>query len=162
MDSELTSVVVPLNTLGRLWELAQLFTRDRAVGLAERGMTRARGDLLLQVLMAGEPPTLRELADALKVTPRNVTGLVDALAADDYLRRTPHPTDRRATLVELTDRGRETVQAMSDGAARLSGELLGDLSEAELTTFDATLTRILTRARAVLDPGPGPAGGDVP
>jgi DNA-binding MarR family transcriptional regulator len=156
MDSEVDAVLVPLNTLGRLWELSLLFTQDMAAGLAERGMTRARGELLMQVLMMGEPPTLRELADALRVTPRNVTGLVDALAAEHYLRRTPHPTDRRATLVELTDRGRETVQAMSDGAAELAGALLGDLPEAELAAFDRTLNRVLARARTVLSPGGEP------
>ncbi len=40
--------------------------------------------------------TQRALADALQVTPRNVTGLVDALADSGFVERAPHPTDRRA------------------------------------------------------------------
>jgi DNA-binding MarR family transcriptional regulator len=48
------------------------------------------------------PVTQRTLADALGVTPRNVTGLVDALQASGYVVRAVHPTDRRAILVTLT------------------------------------------------------------
>ncbi|MEN3610618.1 MarR family transcriptional regulator [Plantactinospora sp. ZYX-F-223] len=43
-----------------------------------------------------------ELSQALKCTPRNVTGLVDALEAAGFVARSAHPTDRRATVVSLT------------------------------------------------------------
>ena len=41
----------------------------------------------------------------LDVTPRNVTGLLDALEASGHAARTAHPTDRRASLVTLTNAG---------------------------------------------------------
>ena len=49
------------------------------------------------------------LGERLGVTPRNVTKLVDALEEEGLLRRKPHLTDRRATLIELTERGEKTV-----------------------------------------------------
>src|ERR1700674_3672138 len=49
------------------------------------------------------PRRMADLASGLDVTPRNVTTLVDGLERDGLVRRRPHPTDRRATVIELTD-----------------------------------------------------------
>jgi DNA-binding MarR family transcriptional regulator len=46
--------------------------------------------------------TQRQLSEALQCSPRNVTGLVDALGSDGLAERGAHPTDRRASLVALT------------------------------------------------------------
>jgi DNA-binding MarR family transcriptional regulator len=45
---------------------------------------------------------MADLAEALAVTPRNVTALVDGLEREGLVRRVAHSTDRRITLVELT------------------------------------------------------------
>jgi hypothetical protein len=50
------------------------------------------------------------------VSPRNVTGLVDGLAESGFVTREPHPTDRRATLVALTERARASKAQMDQGA----------------------------------------------
>lgn len=42
----------------------------------------------------------------LQVHPTSVTNAVDRLEKAGLVRRTPHPSDRRATLIELTDEGR--------------------------------------------------------
>jgi len=73
-------------------------------GLVERGLTRARARVIWQLYHHGSV-TQRELAQALGVTPRNVTGLIDVLAEDGFVARGPHPTDRRATVVTLTEKG---------------------------------------------------------
>ena len=41
----------------------------------------------------------------LKCTPRNVTGLVDALARAGFVERTAQPSDRRAVVVRLSASG---------------------------------------------------------
>lgn len=74
---------------------------DMQRGLASYGLTEARAHVLWQ-LGATETLTQRQLAEALKVTPRNVTALIDALEATDFVRRTAHPTDRRAVVIVLT------------------------------------------------------------
>jgi DNA-binding MarR family transcriptional regulator len=71
------------------------------------------------------------LGDELFVTPRNVTVLVDALEANGLVRRHPHPTDRRAILVELTPQGAETCAAMYTQHAEAVSELFSDLSQAD-------------------------------
>jgi len=50
-----------------------------------------------------------DLAQALGMTARNMTTIVDGLEREGLLARRPHPTDRRAILLELTERGRAHI-----------------------------------------------------
>lgn len=63
----------------------------------------------------GEPGLrLKELAEWLHIAPRSATEVVDQLTAKGLVARSAHPTDRRATLLSLTEEGarlREQVQA---------------------------------------------------
>jgi DNA-binding MarR family transcriptional regulator len=65
-----------------------------------------------------------------------VTNIVDRLQADGLVRRMPHPTDRRATLVEITDSGAalrekatESVTAIDFGLVGLEPEQKAQLTE---------------------------------
>lgn len=60
---------------------------------------------LLTVLECDDNQTMSQLAEALAVTPRRVTDLVDALEADGLVTRHPHPKDGRSTLVTITEEG---------------------------------------------------------
>ena len=81
-------------------------------GRACDGLTYTRLRLL-QTLHCGGPAIMRDLGDQLGVSPRNMTAMVDALEDAQLVVRRPHPTDRRATLVELSASGaREAEQAL--------------------------------------------------
>lgn len=127
----------------KVLELSLLLQHDMALSFARDGLTEARAHLLW--LLREGPATQRELAEQLRVTPRNITGLVDGLVADGRVVRHPHPTDRRATHVDLTPAGRELVTAMVDGHAEMHDVLFGDLTPAELASFDQTLDRVIAR-----------------
>jgi DNA-binding MarR family transcriptional regulator len=65
-----------------------------------------------------------------------VTNIVDRLQADGLVRRMPHPTDRRATLVEITDSGAalrekatESVTAIDFGLVGLEPEQKAQLTD---------------------------------
>ena len=118
-------------------------------GLAERGLTRARATALWEILHR-EPVTQRELADALKVTPRNVTALVDAMEKTGFVRRRDHPSDRRATLVALTPKGRRAVSRMKAEKQAFAEALVGGLDSSELERFVGTLDRIIRRLEHLL------------
>lgn len=60
---------------------------------------------VLEVLHCGGPTRMRDLAEVVGLSARNLTTLADGLEHDGLVRRTSHPTDRRATLLELTDEG---------------------------------------------------------
>src|SRR3954452_13079407 len=75
-----------------------------AQSLGEAGGTPARMRLLGALHCKG-PQIMCDLGEKLGVTPRQVTNLVDALEAEGLVRRTAHPTDRRATVIEITGHG---------------------------------------------------------
>ena len=83
--------------------------------------------------LAREPMSMGELATALDIDPPNATVLVDDLEAQGLVRRRPHPTDRRAKLVEATRRGKALARRADDILATppaALGELSGDDLEA--------------------------------
>jgi DNA-binding MarR family transcriptional regulator len=62
--------------------------------------------------------------------------------------REPHPSDRRATLVRLTERGIEAAAEWRRGYQDLANLLFADLGAAEFARFATVLDRMLGRMRA--------------
>jgi DNA-binding MarR family transcriptional regulator len=75
-------------------------------------LTFARFELLtlLSFSHAGALP-MAKASERLQVHPTSVTNLVDRLEAAGLARRVAHPTDGRATLVEVTEEGRARALA---------------------------------------------------
>jgi DNA-binding MarR family transcriptional regulator len=132
--------------LGRLFELAALLAGAMDRGVEEGGLTRARAEVIWRLYHLG-PATQRELSEALRCTPRNVTGLVDALEDANLVARKPHPTDRRATLVTLTGRGQRIASEWQAGYQELAERLFAGLEASDVAGFVATLDRVLDRLR---------------
>jgi DNA-binding MarR family transcriptional regulator len=140
---------MPTEALDRLLELVVLLNDDATESLAQEGLTISRAKVVWLLHHRG-PTTQRALAEALEVTPRNVTGLVDGLVATGFVTREPHPTDRRATLVSLTDRGAVTLAEMDRSHKELAGLLFGEMSGEEFDAFAGGLAHVLTRLRDAL------------
>ena len=134
----------PATLLEQLFALGVMLTASMDAGLAERGLTPARAELLWQ-LQRQPKRTQRELSQVLRCTPRNVTDLVDTLEASGLVVREPHPTDRRATLVALTRRGKSEVARMQAGSEALADRLFAGLTSADLNAFARVLDLILSR-----------------
>ena len=79
------------------------------------GLTFARYELLmlLEFSSRGSMP-LKKASERLQVHPTSVTNAVDRLAAAGLVQRLPHPTDGRATLVEVTDEGRRVARKATE------------------------------------------------
>ena len=97
---------------------------------------------LLRVLHAAGPQIMSALGDQLDVTPRNITVLVDALEADGLAKRTPHPDDRRATIVELTPTGRALVDEHFETHLEQVATLFGCLDRDEQEALLALITKL--------------------
>lgn len=138
------------HVLDRLLQIALLLQHDMVESLGRVGLTPARTHLLWEVHHRG-PSTQQALAAALRVTPRNITGLVDALAAGGYAERRPHPNDRRATLVTLTGLGAETMKGMAAERERLAAELTDGLDESELVQLGRHLDGIANRLAGMIE-----------
>jgi DNA-binding MarR family transcriptional regulator len=66
---------------------------------------------VLETLHCNGPQRMRDIADQIDLPARNLTAVADTLEAEHLVRRTPHPTDRRATLLEVTDAGRSAIES---------------------------------------------------
>ncbi len=119
---------------------------DREFG--RLGLTAARVHLLWELQQRGTA-TQRELADALQVTPRNITGLVDGLVVTGFVTREPHPTDRRATLVQFTEHGTKTMTAMAQDHKELADTLFAGMPD--FRAFTAGLDHVLVRLRKAIE-----------
>jgi DNA-binding MarR family transcriptional regulator len=132
--------------LGQMLELVVLLGHDMTQSLARDGLTVSRVRVLWELRQRG-PTVQRDLAAALQVSARTVTGLVDGLVATGFVSREPHPTDRRATLVTFTEHGTRTVQAMERDREQFVQILFGGMPDRQFDCFAAGLSEVLTRLR---------------
>jgi DNA-binding MarR family transcriptional regulator len=132
----------PTEALDQILELVVLLNEDATRSLARDGLTLPRAGVVWFLHHNG-PSTQRAIADFLKVTPRNVTGLVDALVETGFVTREPHPSDRRATLVSLTDHGAAVLARMDRSHKELAAQLFGAMSEREFRVFAKGLAHVL-------------------
>lgn len=132
--------------LDRLLELTLRLHEDINRGLAGRGLTVSRTSLLWTLRRTGPCPQ-RVLAEALGVTARTVTGLVDALADAGLVTREPHPTDRRSTLVTATESGTALVAELEREQAEFGRRLFAGMSGERFTGLVDGLTDVLDALR---------------
>lgn len=102
------------------------------------------------------PRTPAELAAAAGVTRATMTGLVDTLERDGFVKREPDPTDRRTISVRLTAKGEKFLGEFLPGHFKLISELMTPLSESERKTLVRLLNKIQQQA-AELNPRREPA-----
>lgn len=118
--------------------------------LAEKGTSVARLRALRFLAHSAEPMRMRDLSDMLGIAARSATSLVDALERDGLVVRLPHPTDRRAHLLALTDAGHSCHQEAED----LDREALSTATGALTVDDRATLRTLLSRIRDTVDAAP--------
>lgn len=89
---------------------AQIFQARVDDVLKPHELTFARYEvlMLLHFSSSGSMP-ITKMGVRLQVHPTSITNAVDRLEAAGLVRRLPHPTDGRATLVEVTGEGRRVA-----------------------------------------------------
>jgi DNA-binding MarR family transcriptional regulator len=109
-------------------------------------LTFARYELLtlLSFSRAGSLP-LSRIGSLLQVHPASVTNAVDRCESRGWVRRVPHPNDRRTTLAELSDSGRALVAKATDAINSEVFENLG-LTAGDLRTLVDVLARFRQRS----------------
>jgi DNA-binding MarR family transcriptional regulator len=114
--------------------------------LRDLGLNFARYEVLVLLLFSrrGSLP-MGKMGERLMIHPTSVTNLVDRLEEAGLVRRTPHPTDGRTTLAELTLEGRTLVERAT---ARVTDVGLGlsGLDERELDQLSALLRKVRLEA----------------
>jgi DNA-binding MarR family transcriptional regulator len=134
------------DVVDRLFELAAVLGDLMNRRLADNGLTPARGEVVWLLHRRGRL-TQRRLSELLGCTPRNVTGLVDALEEAGFVGRVRHPADRRAVLVSLTERGQKLAAGWGADRDVGTAKVFAGTSEADLATFARVLDRVLAGLR---------------
>jgi DNA-binding MarR family transcriptional regulator len=101
--------------------------------------------LLIALRRAGEPFQLTptELYRAMMVTSGGATRRIDQLESRGLVQRTPHPHDRRASLIGLTPEGRRLVDEAWAHHLKRNRELFDALKPEERRTLADMLRRVL-------------------
>jgi DNA-binding MarR family transcriptional regulator len=98
--------------------------------------------------LADSPLELTALAERLGVTKQAAIKVVDEMEARGFLTREPHPADRRAKLLTLTDRGQAIRTAALAESHRMEAELRAAVGDADVDAFRRVLAAFGVGARA--------------
>ena len=91
----------------------------------------------------------RKLADALGVTPPNVTGIVDRLVEQGLVDRTTNPEDRRILTLSVTKKGSTLLDNLRERRVRRIVEILNKMSPEELDCLYRGYTALIREATAL-------------
>jgi DNA-binding MarR family transcriptional regulator len=138
--SELVQEVVELER-----QVSRIIGRYAPSVWIDSGLTLAQ--LRSLFLIANEGSTnFRKLAEALKVTPANVTGIVDRLEEQRLVSRTPNPEDRREITLQATDKGNALVSNLKEAGIKEMTQILSLLSSGELSALVQGLSAFIKAA----------------
>jgi DNA-binding MarR family transcriptional regulator len=96
----------------------------------------------------GSAVSPHDLARHLRISTASTSKMVDRLAAAGHVERKPHPTDRRARVVVLTDHSRSTFYRHFGGHLGAMREIASDYDDEQL----AVIAEFLDRMAQALDP----------
>jgi DNA-binding MarR family transcriptional regulator len=124
-----------LNTIAMLGRAYSLLGFQIVDGVVGAGFPQKPSHSAVFAQISPEGSRLTDLARGANVSPQAMGELVDELEELGYVERRPDPTDRRAKLIVLTDRGRDCIAA---GISTIQGieeridQVLGPPGHAEL------------------------------
>lgn len=114
---------------------------------ASDGLTLPRLRLVERLHCKG-PDKMGILADELGLSPRNMTVLVDGLEDEGLVKRVPHSTDRRATVIEATQEGMAAAEVLLEPHFGAMSCLFTDLSDEQRAQFSEILATLRAGMKA--------------
>lgn len=95
------------------------------------------------IVLEHEPLIQSRIGDFFGMPAYAISRAVDALAAQGYLARTPHPTSRRAVSIATTETGRALAPQLFAIVQQVNANLLAPLTPDEQSQFGAILQKLL-------------------
>ena len=127
-----------LNTVAMLGRAYSLLGFQIVDGVVGAGFPQKPSHSAVFAQIRTEGSRLTDLARGANITPQAMGELVDELEELGYVERRPDPTDRRAKLIVLTDRGKACIAA---GISTINGieqritEMLGERGHRQLRSL---------------------------
>ncbi len=125
---------------------ADTFLRESQRLFRPHGLSGAQYNLLNVVAEFEEGLSQRELSDRLVVDRSNVTGLIDRMEKAGWVKRTNHPTDRRAYRVVPTAAGRKLWEEVTPRYLEVVAQVTDGLTERRMKECCDTLKALETAA----------------
>src|SRR5688572_22311225 len=119
----------------------------RALGEAGLGVTFAQARTLV-ALHFHAPLTQQELATHIDVEPSTLVGTLDVMEREGLARREPSPNDRRAHLVQTTEKGEALMPRLFGLWGAIEQDLLNALSQREREQLQKSLARLIEHLSA--------------
>ncbi|WP_030788578.1 MarR family winged helix-turn-helix transcriptional regulator [Streptomyces sp. NRRL S-920] len=132
-------------------------TRLGGVGQVRNSMDRA-AYLLLNRLDKEGPMGVKALAASMGIDSSTVTRQVAPLVDTGLVKRTSHPEDGRAVVLQLSPRGQARLDEVRSSRRELMAELTQDWAPEERESFCALLTRFNSALSARQTSHASPAG----
>jgi len=117
------------------------FMRKQVKDLCESELTFPQF-FVLNLLSSSQKLKMRDLADTLKVTTANTTGIVQRLVEHGYVKREYEPKDRRVIYVTLTSKARDLLKKIETKRNRLLMKVFGKISEVDRQQYLKILNQI--------------------
>lgn len=122
------------STAIRLLRLVRV--QDTATGIAPARLSA------LSVIVFGGPVSLRDLARAEQVRPPTMSRIVSALEAEGLARRRVNQQDRRAVLIETTEKGVAMLKRGRKRRVKFLASYLSQLANSELSDIERAVQAI--------------------
>jgi MarR family transcriptional regulator, transcriptional regulator for hemolysin len=116
--------------------------------LASEGATFADWTVLVALNRRG-PLVQKDLARSLDMIGPSMVERIDRLEKAGLVARSPVPGDRRASLVSMTDKGRERFAALHNAMRSAEGALTADIDPKDLEVTQRVLAKVAERARSL-------------
>ena len=130
--------------------LAAMIDRASQAWVRQQGLPSLTAFNVLTILHgAGGPLQPSVISERLMVTRGTLTGIMDTLERDGYLRREQHALDGRSRLVALTDRGAESVVRLRPRIHRAERSLVVGLTQDEQSALIGLLAKMQAAAASL-------------
>ena len=126
-------------------EVQPKFSRLCLRSLSQANLTMPQFGLLNALMSTGAMP-MTDVSDKLQVTKPAVTNLVDRLERNKFLKRIPHPEDRRVHLLKIEPKGKKVVREMQTTILTYLLKALGQFDPSEqkiISEFYARLSKTM-------------------
>lgn len=137
--------VSPMGIIGRMGRLAKHLERAIQETFSEFSLTVGEFDVLAALRRSGKPYQLSptELFNTLMVSSGTMTHRIDRLEQAELVRRIPDLSDRRGTLIELTDKGFNLIEEAVKAHVANEHRILSVLAESEREALIQLLRKLL-------------------
>jgi DNA-binding MarR family transcriptional regulator len=140
-----------LYVAGSIGRLSTLFPRWMSKKVETRYEITSSQLMVIFLLTQSEKITMGQLAEMLDLTPRAITGIVDALTKRKYVLRSKDALDHRITWITISSQGKTFLKSARPDIASNLGRLLSVLTRKEQVELVRLIEKLTDHMKEQID-----------